>query len=726
MLFKTLRLDSRFYLGAILFLTIFVFFQPMRQSEFLNWDDDLYVTNNKAIQSESGLYFIWVENQMPNPYPITFSVLWIQLQLFGMEPVPFHFVNLLLHLGNLVLCWIFFGKFCVSNPVRFGIVFFYALHPVQVESVMWVSEVKNLLSASFYWLSLFAFFRYFEGGTKRWVAYSTGLLMFTISLAAKSMTVTLPVTLVLWALVFHQKQFWRHVLAFIPLWFISIFFGIMSIYNEARFYMERHQSTLDRTLLERLQHVTEAILFYLSKFFWPVSLGAVYPQHPLVLTDAISFLVMGLLFLFLAGCFFLLFFRPEFPRLILFGIFNYGIVAGPILGFFSTTYLPLSLVSDRYNYHPLPFFLLALFLLLEKYLPKNKTFRRVMILLLCPVLLLMLVQTHRHAFVWSNPIQLWQETSRINPKEAEVRYNVAHSFLQKNDMKQVEEAFLETLRLDPQHYPARIHYAATLVKQNRLEEALFHFSQSLRYSKRPWKDHYHIALISAKLKRNDQAIEHYEKMFKTMDPHDEVQKKLREDQIYFKIGLLYWQKKQREDAKKYFEKALVGQRANEAKIRLGEYWLKEDPTQAEKYFFQAIEEFQDNPKQQAEIWITLKQMYQGQKEDQKAFQAIKTAFEISPEHPIAQKEMLMLLLNPKWPDFFNPQQALQILREKATHPTHPLFFWYPKTLILFGEFPEALQKAKHYLQNNQVSKIQVQEIQKQYGQYRCGIVSSEQ
>ncbi|MEK7486166.1 MAG: glycosyltransferase family 39 protein, partial [Planctomycetota bacterium] len=211
---------KKYGLFLILMLTLLTYFYPVYQSEFLNWDDNFYLTENTEIQSQNAFYSIWIENRMPmpNPYPLTFSLIHLQYRIFGMNSAAFHLVNLLLHCLNIVLFWKILKKLNVSDGVLFIATSAYALHPVQVETVMWMSEVKNLLSAFWYWISFWAFLIFLENGPKKKIAYALLWTSFTLSLSAKSMTVTLPISLTLWLLIFHRKCWIRRSFQLFPLW----------------------------------------------------------------------------------------------------------------------------------------------------------------------------------------------------------------------------------------------------------------------------------------------------------------------------------------------------------------------------------------------------------------------------------------------------------------------------------------------------------------------------
>ena len=134
-------------LGLLLFLLVTIVYLPAVKNGFI-WDDPSHVTDNALLKTTDGLRRIWLEPwAAPQYYPMTLTVFWVEHALWGLNPVGYHLVNILLHAMNSVLLWHLLGRLAVPGSLLIATAF--AVHPVHVESVAWVSELKNTLSGFF-------------------------------------------------------------------------------------------------------------------------------------------------------------------------------------------------------------------------------------------------------------------------------------------------------------------------------------------------------------------------------------------------------------------------------------------------------------------------------------------------------------------------------------------------------------------------------------------------
>lgn len=652
----------------------------MLQSEFLNWDDDLYVTQNHWLQSEDGFYWIWIENQMPNPYPITFSVLRLEILLFGLSSVGFHLVNLTFHLINILLLGSILRLFKVSFFVQFGTLLIYALHPVQVETVMWVSELKNLLSASFYWISLFAFFKYFEAKTHKTLYYSLGLASFVFSLAAKSMTVTLPVTLLLWVALFYRHRFKQLFVALVPLFFISVFFGVLSMKNEALFYQNRDLIFTFHSFSERIHNLVESFLFYVWKFFYPYPLSAVYPPHPLLEPESkMAYLAIVLSFLFLIS---VVFFRKFWSqqKLLFFALLNYGIVAGPVSGFFPTTYTWLTVVADRYNYHSIPFLAFAFCLFLQHFfsLFEKKKFSQSFVVFLALVLSIL---SSQHAWNWISSVSLWLQASRVNAKSSFVYEYLGMTYWEKGQLDLAEQAYKKAVEVQPDYYLAHNNYANFLVRKGDFKKALVHYLIVVEKAPDLGVAHHNLGNIYYYWGQEAEAISCYERARQAKHPS------------YLglvNLGALYWKNQQPEKALACFEQALRENiETGRAHQKIAQIYGRKP--EAEKHLLAFLKEF---PTEVSE-WIALAEGYVSQKNDLKARETYQQALSYNATSFLLWKKYVVFSIRLTQKEFRVFQEIEQELQQKSTVLKPPILPFFEA--ILFGarlDYPKALLRIK--------------------------------
>src|SRR5213592_2632601 len=185
---------SRAFIFALVLAAATIFaYRPAWNGGFL-WDDDVYITNNELLTAPNGLRRIWFSLDSPSQYfPLTYTVFRMEHRLWGLDTTGYHWVNLLLHTANALLVWRLLRRLGVPGAWLAAAMF--ALHPVQVESVAWITELKNTLSGVFYLGAALVYLRF--ASERRPAPYALALGLFLLGLMSKSVVATLPVTLFL-------------------------------------------------------------------------------------------------------------------------------------------------------------------------------------------------------------------------------------------------------------------------------------------------------------------------------------------------------------------------------------------------------------------------------------------------------------------------------------------------------------------------------------------------
>src|SRR6266567_7510148 len=221
------------WLGAAATLaawTIFAYW-PAWHGGFI-WDDDRYVTHNYLLIAPDGLRRIWFSLDAPSQYfPLAYTVLRIERSLWDLNPVGYHWVNILLHLGNALLVWCILARLKVPGAWLAAAIF--ALHPVQVESVAWISELKNVLMGFFFLLTLLTWIEYVdERERQRWRFYRLALVFYVLALSAKSTACTLPAALFLILWLQKKRINWQRVLQIVPFVVLGLTMGLIAVWWE--------------------------------------------------------------------------------------------------------------------------------------------------------------------------------------------------------------------------------------------------------------------------------------------------------------------------------------------------------------------------------------------------------------------------------------------------------------------------------------------------------------
>jgi protein O-mannosyl-transferase len=265
-------------LGLVLILAATcIVYSPALTGGFV-WDDEMYVTK-PALQSTDGLWRIWFEPRAtPQYYPLLYSAFWLQHRLWGEATAGYHATNLALHLIAVGLVYVLLKK--LESPGALLAAGIFAMHPVHVETVAWISEQKNTLSAVFYLFSLLVYLRFDAerlAGRTRWLPYFGALVLFICSVLSKSVTVTLPaaILVILWWR--RGKLAWRDVLPLAPFFVIGLGYGLLTAYLESA-WVGASGAAYEMSPAQRGLVAGRVIWFYLGKLFFPAGLAFSYPK----------------------------------------------------------------------------------------------------------------------------------------------------------------------------------------------------------------------------------------------------------------------------------------------------------------------------------------------------------------------------------------------------------------------------------------------------------------
>lgn len=273
---KTLK--NWLYIAAILLLTLLIYSNSVTNDFIYQLDDDLYITNNKDIKEISGenLRKIFTESYVGLYLPLTMLTYMIEYHFFEMDASGYHKINLILHLINTVLIFFLFLKI-KPKPIIAGVVaLFFAIHPMHVESVSWISERKDVLYALFFLTGLIFYLDYLKKNTV--ANYLLAVLFFVFSLLSKAVAVSFPLFLVLFDWYQGRKFDKKVILEKVPFFALSLVFGLIGLYFTKSAHVN-DTSTPDVSWLNRIFFVSDALVFYLNKVVAPFNL-MVYKYYP--------------------------------------------------------------------------------------------------------------------------------------------------------------------------------------------------------------------------------------------------------------------------------------------------------------------------------------------------------------------------------------------------------------------------------------------------------------
>ena len=610
---------KRFALGAGLVGMVVAAYLPATRGGFI-WDDDDYVTNNPTLRSREGLRAIWFRpGATPQYYPLVFTGFWMEYRLWGLSPAGYHWVNVLLHAANAVLVWRLLGRLKVPGAWLAAAVF--ALHPVQVESVGWITERKNVLSALLYLTALLAYFRFSPPEAERapepgrWGWYALALALFLGALWSKTVTCILPAAVLL---IFWWKRGrvgWRDALALVPFFLLGAALALTTVRMEKE-HVGAEGAEWDLSAAQRCLIAGRAPWFYAGKLLWPAELAFNYPrwhvdpgaawQYAFPVAALVTAAVLWLT-------------RSRIGRGPLTAVLFFAGTLTPALGFFNVYPMRYSFVADHFQYlASLGLIALAAALVVTglQRLGPLKTWALPAAGGAGLVLLGLLTWRQAHAYRdWKAP---WEDTLAkypdsyianynlgtyylaggrekdlaeavryleaavaVRPTSVEAHSNLGVAYKEQGRVEEARREFHEALRLDARHAETHLHLGALLAEHDRPDRAAAHFTAALEARPDFPAAHYALGKLLAREGRLPAAVEHLRTALR-LDP--------RYAEAYSELGGVYLRQEKLDDALACFREA-VDLRPDEARYHLNlalALRRKGQPMEAEMHFREAV------------------------------------------------------------------------------------------------------------------------------------------
>jgi hypothetical protein len=513
---------SRRSIGVCLLLAAatIVTYGPLRDASFINFDDHEYVYENAHVVSGltwENIGWAFLTTQLANWHPVTWLSHMLDCQLFGLNARAHHMVNLLLHVANTLVLFLVLMR-ATGTFWRSGFVAaLFALHPLHVESVAWVSERKDVLSTLFWLLTVGSYLRYVRLPSVK--TYFPVCFFLTLGLMTKAMLVTLPFTLLLldyWPLCriesagsaatsdVSRMKLSSLVSEKVPLFALSAISCIVTFWAQRSGGAVRSLEVWP--LDARIANATVAYVQYIAKLFWPVGLAIYYPHpgYPPIWKVAVCATVLVAISLLALRA------ARRQPALMVGWLWYLGTLI-PVIGIVQ---IGSQAMADRYTYVPL----IGLFIMLAWSIPADVTFRRSAKLAAAAAVVVIFAAlsglTWKQVRYWHDSASLFghaldvtpenslvhfnlalalggegrfaeaiahhEATLRLDPNHREARYEIGILLEQMGKAEDAIRAYREAIRAHPDHVRARNNLAALLARAGRLEEAAFQLREALR------------------------------------------------------------------------------------------------------------------------------------------------------------------------------------------------------------------------------------------------------
>jgi len=541
-----------------------VTFWQVRNHEFINLDDDLYVYENPHVKSGLTPENIkWAIKNLDAGFwmPLTWLTHILDCELYGLNPEGHHFSNLLLHMANTLLLFLVLSRMTSALWRSAFVAMLFAIHPLQIESVAWVTERKGILSGLFWMLTLWSYVYYAEKpGIKR---YCLVLLFFGLGLLTKPMIVMLPVVLIFldyWPLkrirsdslswsAYHKLLFqpsnthgllWRNlspVLEKIPLLVLSAASISITFFAETK--VGALPSLESFPVIVRLSNALVSYATYLLKLICPIHLSVFYPHQglpPLWKITGAALLLAALSFA-AAKC------RKTQPFFII-GWLWFLFALLPVIGFIQ---IGDHSMADRYFYIPC----IGIFIIVSwgshRTAAKFGLAKAHLFLLAAVVVFLLGVSVQIQLPRWRNSITLFKHALEVTRNNHAAHNNLAHALFHKGDVQGALQHASAAVRIKPNSVEIRYNMGVALASSGKLEEAISHLEWVLQADPDSGMGNYSMALALTQQGKFEQAIPYFLKSLESNGDHAAV---------HYHLGKIFFKQNRLEKAYHQYKEAL--------------------------------------------------------------------------------------------------------------------------------------------------------------------------
>jgi tetratricopeptide (TPR) repeat protein len=486
------------------------------------WDDESHLTRNPCIVGPLGLKEVWTSARAVY-YPLVLTTFWTVHKFIGLTPWPYHLLNVLLHAGSAVLLWQILRQLNVRGAWLGAAL--WALHPVMVQSVAWVTEMKNTQSGFFYLLSIFCFLKWADQGSavsspprlrptsrSSVSAFALSLLFFVLATLSKPSVVMLPVVLALCIWWRTGRIRWRDVVTLAPFVLISALASVWTIL-EQKFHARAIGAEWAQTWPDRLIIAGRAIWFYVAKLAWPHPLIFIYPRWEIDSSQLTAYLP---LIAALAGLLTLWLIRATWSRATFFAAAYYVGSLFPVLGFFSVYFFRYSFVSDHFQYlasmGPLALAGAGIVTGCNRLVAPRRRVVTTPLVGTCAVVLVSLVfLTWRQTSAYHNLVTLYAATLAKNPGCWMAHYNLGIALNDRGDTDKAIDHYRQAVELRPSYAEAHYNLGRLLAQKGQFDEAIVHYEKALEINPADAEAHNNLGSTFFVKGRVDEAIGHYRK-----------------------------------------------------------------------------------------------------------------------------------------------------------------------------------------------------------------------
>ena len=502
--------------AAAIVLAVILAYLPAISGKFI-FDDALLLTKYSPIHAGDGLCRLWCTTESLEYYPLSYSMFWLEWRLWGLDPVGFHVTSLVLHVVETLLIWVILRR--LSIPGAYLAAALFALHPVNVESVAWIAQQRNMMAMLFLLLSILWYLKATRSHGGPWgrenpsslishpsSCYYLSLFAFALAMLSKGSAAVLPV-LVLGIVWWLRPLTWRELLRIAPFLLLAAALTAVNVWFQTHSQEEVIRSA---GFTERLLGAGGVVWFYLYKAFLPLELAFIYPSWHIDAADLLWWLPLSASLIVTAV---LWRFRKGWGRPLLFAWGYFCVSLAPVLGFTDVGFMKYSLVADHYQH-------IAIIGVVALTAAGWGTWREQMrhkapwaaisaaaaFAAACTLAFL----TWRQSGLYHDPVGLYQATLQKNPESWLAYNNLGAAWANSGRLQDGIDCFQRSLQLNPNYAEAHSNLGAALARSGRLQEAIEHYHRALKLKPDYANAHLNLGAALAMSGRPQEAIECYQ------------------------------------------------------------------------------------------------------------------------------------------------------------------------------------------------------------------------
>jgi tetratricopeptide (TPR) repeat protein len=547
----------------LILFTVIAFWQ-VRHNDFINLDDDVYVTNNPRVQE--GLTFksvYWAVTSTKNGQwtPVTFFSHIVDYTLFGLNAGGHHLTNLLFHIANTLFLFFLLSRMTATLWQSAFVAVIFALHPLHVESVAWVAERRDVLHTFFLLLTIWVYINYVE--KPKWFRHICVLLCFILAVMSKPMAVTLPFILLLldywplgrlrigekdrgpkpftapWLKEIRQNVPISHLLiekvSLFSIAVVSSLFTLFSVWG-----IKSLSSLESLSLTVRIENAAVSYIEYILKMIWPNSLAVLYPYpmtFPIWKVVCTTLLLLTITVLVTLG-------RRKHPYLIV-GWLWYLITLLPVIGLLQAGYQSM---ADRFMYMPMTGLLIMMIYGISDMYKKWPYKRLTLAALSVSLVITLMVLTRAQVKLWRNSETLFRHALRVTNNNYFIHNHLGAALLKQGNDQEALIHFNRSLEINPYYADAYCNIGVLLLRQDKYREAIPSFIAALKNKPHSVEALTNIGIVLGKYGKVKEAMDYFSEAIRINPNYEEA---------YFNQGNLLLQMKKYDEAIHYFNKALT-------------------------------------------------------------------------------------------------------------------------------------------------------------------------